>query len=123
MSISKVLMDSCPTSYWPLDDSAGSATVRDEKGRHAGVVMPHGVTLSAVPFGASLMPLFDGSQDSVIRIPDDDRYSHTFTNSLTVSCWICPHTLIFPNSDGSTDKYVHFIDKGIDYSHGSEWAM
>lgn len=123
MSLSKAILDTWPTSYWPLDDGAGSETVRNVKNLHSGTVPASGVTLSTVPFGKSLMPLFDGTKESLIKIPDDDCYSHIFRNSLTVACWICPHALTFRNTDGTAEQYVHFIDKGKTFCTESEWAM
>lgn len=70
-----------------------------------------------------MMPFFDGAERSLIRIPDDNRYSHTQANALTVACWICPIALNFSHTDGSTDQYVHFIEKAIRYNHDVEWSM
>jgi hypothetical protein len=123
MSTRQAILDSMPVSYWPLDDDPLSTTVRDEMGLHPGVIASAGVCLSAVPFGRVAMPRFDGAIGSLITIPDDDRYSQTQTNALTVACWVCPLALNFQHTDGSTDQYVEFVEKAVDYNQDAEWAM
>ena len=122
MSIKDAILNSVPVSYWPLDDSSSAASVHDETGLHAGTVSG-GVNLASMPFGPAKAPFFDGQLGSSITIPDDDRYSHPYANALTVACWICPMTLIFPHTDGSTDQFVHVIEKGVRYDDDVEWAM
>lgn len=110
-------------SYWPLDDAPSSTTVRDEMGLHAGTVADSGVHLSVVPFGSILAPFFDGNRGSLITIPDDERYSQTHANAITLACWICPLALNFRHTDGSTDQYVHIIQKAVTYTSDAEWAI
>jgi hypothetical protein len=123
MSTSDAILSCTPVSYWPLDDPSSATTVRDEMGLHSGTVASPGVQPAVVPFGPILTPFFDGAIGSLITIPDDDRYSHTQGNALTVSCWICPLALNFPNTDGSSDKYVHLIEKAVRFNQDAEWAM
>src|SRR5690348_14827327 len=113
MGLKNAILDLEPTSYWPLDDAPTASAVRDEKSRHDGALPASGVTLGSVPFGTSFAPLFDGEVGSLILVPDDDRYSHTFANALTVACWICPQSLNFAHTDGSVDHYVHFLNKAV----------
>ncbi len=121
VSLKSVILGTSPTSYWPLDDAIGSAAMHDECGRHDG--QPVGVKLAATPFGATRMPHFDGQLGSVITIPDDDRYSHTFANALSVACWVAPSVLDFPHTQGSKDQFIHFIEKAVKSSHDVEWAF
>ena len=111
-----------PTSYWPLDEAAGSPTVRDDKNLHTGAVGP-GVTLGAVPFGSGRAPFFNGELGSLIKIPDDEKYSHTFQNAITVAAWICPSLLDFRHTQGKDDQYVHFLERAKGRNVGVEWAM
>lgn len=123
MTTTNAILSSGPVSYWPLDDAPSSTTVRDEKGRHAGTVADSGVHLSVVPFGSILTPFFDGNKGSLITIPDDERYSQTHANAITLACWICPLGLNFRHTDGRTDQYVHIIEKAVTYTSDAEWAI
>ena len=121
MTLNSTILDTSPTSYWPLDDALGSALLHDECGLHDGE--PAGVDLAEVPFGAARMPHFDSRLGNGITIPDDERYSQPYANALTVACWVAPSALDFRYTDGSTDQYVHFIEKAVDYTHDAEWAF
>lgn len=121
MSLKSAICGTKPTSYWPLDDPAGSDSLHDECGLHDGI--PCGVSLAEVPFGTSLMPHFDGQHGSKIFIPNDKRYSHDCAKALTVACWVSPSALNFYHTDGSKDQYVHIIEKAHDYSTDVEWAF
>jgi hypothetical protein len=118
MSLKSTILDTDPTSYWPLDDAVDSDRIHDECGRHYGE--PFGADLGEVPFGAARMPHFDGRLGKVITIPDDEQYSQDYSNALTVACWVAPSALDFRYTDGSTDQFVHFIEKARDYSHDVE---
>jgi Concanavalin A-like lectin/glucanases superfamily len=52
---------------------------------------------------------FDGAQ-TYVEIPNDPAFSVTTTDQLTVSAWIRPETLTFPQTEGS--GYVHWLGKG-----------
>jgi hypothetical protein len=58
---------------------------------------------------------FDGIQ-SYVEIPDSTDFSIPTTGALTISAWIRPSTLTFPNTDGKgvdlTKAYVHWLGKG-----------
>ena len=54
MSLKSTILDTDPTSYWPLDDAVDSDRIHDECGRHDGE--PFGADLAEVPFGAARMP-------------------------------------------------------------------
>lgn len=123
MSLKQTIMGTAPTSYWPLDEAAGSANFRDERGLHDGVPSASGVELAAVPFGAARMPRFDGELGSAITIPDDALYSHAHANALTVACWVNPSVLDFRHTQGSNQQYIHFIEKACTYVKNVEWAF
>ncbi len=61
---------------------------------------------------------FDGT-GTYIEIPSNADFSVATTGALTVSAWIKPDTLIFPNCEGS--GYVHWMGKGETNRH--EWVM
>ncbi len=52
---------------------------------------------------------FDGAQ-TYIEIPSSADFSLPTAGALTVSAWIKPQTLTFPNTEGS--GYVHWMGKG-----------
>ncbi len=121
MTLKSTILDTDPTSYWPLDDAVGSSRIHDACGRHEGE--PFGADLAEVPFGPARMPHFDGRLGKVITIPNDERYSHDYANALTVACWMAPSALDFRYTDGATDQYVHFIEKAQDSRQDVEWAF
>ncbi len=61
---------------------------------------------------------FDGT-GTYIEIPSNPDFSVATTGALTVSAWIKPDTLVFPNCEGS--GYVHWMGKGETNQH--EWVM
>jgi hypothetical protein len=122
MSIKDAILDTLPTSYWPLDDLAGPSC-HDEMGLHAASVPPQGVTLAVIPFGASQAPYFDGGLGSFLTIDDDPQYSQPYANALTVATWICPLALDNANTTGAKDQYVHFVEKAVRPSTDVEWAL
>jgi Concanavalin A-like lectin/glucanases superfamily len=52
---------------------------------------------------------FDGTK-SYIEIPNHPDFSVTATGELTISAWIAPATLTFPDTEGT--GYVHWLGKG-----------
>jgi len=61
--------------------------------------------------------------DSYVEIPSINSYSAATTGRLTVSAWMRPDVLNFPNVEGT--RYVHWLGKG-DGSGGSgqqEWTF
>jgi hypothetical protein len=68
---------------------------------------------------------FDGAH-TYIEIPDSPDFSLATTGQLTVSAWIQPETiepgtLIFPNTEGGGESYVHWMGKGE--AHRQEWTF
>lgn len=58
--------------------------------------------------------LFDGYNDYV-EVPDSTDFSVNTTGHLTVSAWMRPDTLTFPNPEvggDPTNPYVHWLGKG-----------
>lgn len=53
---------------------------------------------------------FDGTKNDYIEIPDSADFSVATTGSLTVSAWIRPDVLTFP--DAESTGYVHWMGKG-----------
>jgi len=67
MSIKDAILNTSPTSYWPLDDLDG-LSCHDEIGLHDASVPTQGVTLAVIPFGTSQAPYFDGAHDTEPRL-------------------------------------------------------
>jgi hypothetical protein len=61
MPLKSTILSLTPTSYWPLDDDADATSCLDAMGLTNACLPGSGVTLAAVPFGASSAPLFDGA--------------------------------------------------------------
>jgi len=68
-------------------------------------------------------PIFDGEIGSILTVTDDPRYSQPYADALSVAAWIWPLALENSNTGGSTDQYVHFLEKAVDSSTEVEWAM
>ena len=122
MSLKTAILNTEPTSYWPATDVTG-ASCRDEMGLHDALVNSVGVKLAAIPFGAASAPYFDGEIGSVLTVDDDPRYSQPYANALSLAAWVCPLALDNAYTGGSTDQYVHFLEKAVDSSTEVEWAM
>jgi hypothetical protein len=122
MSLETAIVDTGPTSYWPLNDIAGP-NCRDEIGLHDALVNGTGVKLAAIPFGDARAPYFDGEIGSVLTVADDPQYSQPYANALSVAAWICPLAVDNKYTMGSADQYVHFLEKAVDSTTDVEWAM
>ena len=107
MNIKDAILNTQPTSYWPLDDLGSSSSCHDEMGLHDASMPAQGVTLAVIPFGASQAPYFDGGLESFLTIDDDPQYSQCYANALTVAAWICPLALDNTQTAGTEDQYVH----------------
>jgi hypothetical protein len=125
MSIKSTILALNPTSYWPLDDAAGSTSCLDAMGLTNAALPATGVTLAAIPFGAGGAPLFDGEIGSRLTIASAPQYSQPFANALSVAVWICPLALDNTNTAGPIDgdHYVHFLEKAVTPVLDTEWAM
>jgi hypothetical protein len=62
MPLKSTILALNPTSYWPLDDAPGSPFCADAMGLKNACLPASGVTLAAVPFGASSAPRTRGDQ-------------------------------------------------------------
>ena len=68
---------------------------------------------------------FDGVH-SYVEIPGSADFSVATTGQLTVSAWIQPETiepgtLVFPNTEGGGESYVHWMGKGE--ARRQEWTF
>lgn len=122
MSVKDAILNTQPTSYWPLDDYDVSSC-QDEMGLHNASLPAQGVTLAVIPFGAAQAPYFDGALGGFLTIDDDPRYSQPYANALTVAAWICPLALNNANTAGTKDQFVHYIEKAVGPSTDAEWAL
>jgi hypothetical protein len=122
MSVKDAILNTQPTSYWPLDDLNG-LSCHDEMGLHDASAPAQGVTLAVIPFGAAQAPYFDGSLGSALTIDDDPHYSQACANALTVAAWVCPLALDSAHTAGSRDQFVHYIEKAVGASTDAEWAL
>ncbi len=64
---------------------------------------------NAAPQSGDVFLLFNGT-DSYVEIPSIDAYSVVTSGALTVSAWIRPDVVNFPNFEGT--HYVHWMGKG-----------
>jgi hypothetical protein len=115
MPLKSTILALNPTSYWPLDDAAGSTFCLDAMGLTNAALPAIGVTLAAIPFGAGGAPLFDGEIGSRLTIASTPQYSQPFANALSVAVWICPLALDNTNTAGplDCDHYAHFLAKAV----------
>jgi hypothetical protein len=125
MPLKSTILSLNPTSYWPLDDDADATSCLDAMGLTNACLPGCGVTLAAVPFGASSAPLFNGAIGSRLTIAGAPQYSQPFLNALTVAVWICPLALDNANTAGKPgeDQYVHFLEKTVTPVLDTEWAV
>jgi hypothetical protein len=79
------------------------------------------VTLAVIPFGAALVPYFDGA--SFLTTEDDPQYSQPYANALTVAAWVCPLALDNTRTAGSKDQFVHYLEEAVGASTDAEWAL
>jgi hypothetical protein len=122
MSLDAAILDTTPTSYWPLTDD-GNGLCHDEMSLNDATSNSDGVKLAAIPFGNASVPYFDGAIGSTLTIADAPQYSQPYANALSVAAWICPLALDNLNTTGATDQHVHFLGKGVDSSTNVEWAL
>src|SRR5215469_8001544 len=122
MSVNVAILNTQPTSYWPLNDLDG-LSCHDQMGLHHAALPTQGVTLAVIPFGAAQALFFDGRLGSFLTIADDPQYSQPYANALTVAAWICPLALDNANTTGTQDQYVHFIEKAVGSSTDVEWVL
>ena len=116
MSIKDAILNTSPTSYWPLDDLDG-LSCHDEMGLHDASVPTQGVTLAVIPFGTSQAPYFDGALESFLTIGNDPKYSQPHANALTVAAWICP--LALDNVNTTVEVAVLSTIEGLPDSSGN----
>jgi hypothetical protein len=81
----------------------------------------HGATPTSNRFGNSSSAYSFNGTNAFIEIPDNDVFS--IAGQFSISVWMRPGTLTFPDSEGSQGKndYVYWIGKGA--SDQQEWAL
>src|SRR5688500_2341746 len=84
---------------------------------HHGVV--RNATLTSNRFGRGSSAYSFNGTDAHVEIPDHGDFSVATTGKLSVSVWMRPGTLRFPDPEGS--GYVHWLGKGVAGQH--EWAF
>lgn len=92
----------------------------DSVGGHNAVIHSATPTSNRFTNGTSAYA-FEGMGD-YIEIADHDDFSISTTGEFSLSAWIRPGALTFPNSEGS--GYVYWMGKGTSYGTGGdqEWA-
>jgi hypothetical protein len=91
---------------------------KDSSGRgHDGVL--HNVTPTSNRRGNGSSAYSFNGDDAYIEIPDHNDFSVSTTGKLSISVWMRPGTLQFPNKEGT--GYVHWMGKGVTSQH--EWAF
>jgi hypothetical protein len=90
---------------------------------HNGVT--HHVTLTSNRFGNAASAYSFNGTNAYIEIPDAGVFSVSTTGQLSISVWMRPGTLTFPNSEPETrpkeQQYVHWLGKGE--GDQQEWAL
>ena len=122
MDLRTAILDTAPTSYWPLTDDA-NGLCHDEMKLNNATSNSDGVKLAAIPFGNASVPYFDGAIGSTLTVADAPQYSQPYANALSVAAWICPLVLDNLHTAGTTDQHVHFLGKAVDSSTNVEWAL
>jgi len=122
MGLGTAILDTTPTSYWPLTDN-GNGLCHDEMNLNDATSNSSGVKLASIPFGNASVPYFDGAIGSTLTVADAPQYSQPYANALSVAAWICPLALDNLHTTGATDQHVHFLGKAVDSSRDVEWAL
>ncbi len=79
----------------------------------------HGATLTADRFGRSNAAYAFNGTSGYLEVADDSRLSLPTTGELSISVWMRPDVLTFPDQEGS--GYVHWMGKGTPGQH--EYAL
>lgn len=93
-----------------------NGNANDSVGTSHGTV--HGATLTSNRLGNGSSAYSFNGTSAYIQIPDHDKFSVATTGKFSISVWIRPGTLSFPDTEGS--GYVHWMGKGVSGQH--EWA-
>jgi hypothetical protein len=85
----------------------------------------HNVTPTSNRFGNGTSAYSFNGTTAYVEIPDADAFSVSTTGQLSISVWMRPGTLNFPDDEaGTTDdpnRYVHWLGKGVANQH--EWTF
>lgn len=113
----------CYSSYAeiPKENLVGeylfSNNADDGSGKNYHAVV-YGASLVGDRFGDSESAYFFDGESAYIEIPSDPDFSIATTKELTISVWIAPDTLNFPNTE---NNYIHWMGKGESGKH--EWVL
>ena len=97
-------------------DFNGTAQDSSGYGRHGAT---HNVTLTSNRLGNGSSAYSFNGTDAYIEIPDYNAFSVPTTGQLSISVWMRPGTLNFPNDEGT--GYVHWLGKGV--ANQQEWTL
>jgi hypothetical protein len=97
-------------------DFNGSANDTSGLGRH-GVL--HNVTPTSNRFGNGTSAYSFNGTNAYVEIADHRVFSVATAGTLSISVWMRPGTLTFPDTEGT--GYVHWLGKGVAGQH--EWAF
>lgn len=78
-----------------------------------------GATLTSNRFGNGSSAYSFNGTSAYIQVADADVFSVTATGKLSISVWVRPGTLSFPDVEGT--GYVHWLGKGVASQH--EWTF
>lgn len=78
----------------------------------------NGATLTSNRFGNGSSAYSFNGTSAYIQMPDNNKFSISTTGKFSVSVWIRPGTLSFPDTEGT--GYVYWMGKGTSGQH--EWA-
>ena len=78
---------------------------------------------SATPKAGDVYLALNG-RDQYVEVPNSDDYSVSTTGELTISAWLKPSTLNFPNVERGK-SYIHWLGKGetSGTSGNEEWTF
>jgi Concanavalin A-like lectin/glucanases superfamily len=94
-----------------------NGNAHDAVGGHHGTLHNVALTSNRLGHGSSAYS-FNGT-NAYIQIPDHNVFSLPTTKQLSISVWMRPGTLNFPNDERS--GYVHWLGKGVADQH--EWTF
>jgi Concanavalin A-like lectin/glucanases superfamily len=94
----------------------GDASDSSGRGHHG---VNHGASPTSNRSGNGSSAYSFNGTDAYVEIPDHNDFSVSTTGRLSVSVWMRPGTLTFPDTEGT--GYVHWLGKGAPDQH--EWTF
>ena len=111
---SGAVLDQGLVAYYPF-----SGTFENSAGTEIDPSENHGATFATDRFGNENSSAYFDGNETYLEIPDNDAFSISTTGALTISVWVSPEVLNFPNSEAG--GYVHWMGKGVPHQH--EWVF